>query len=126
MKAALAALYLILGPLDATVVSVHDGDTFTAHVYTWPGEVKETNVRVLGIDAPEMHGACPDAAKKARDRLADLLSHGRITLKNIRPDKYGGRVEAYVYVEGVPVDETLVKENLVHPYGGGTRKEWCP
>ncbi|HAP10121.1 MAG TPA: nuclease, partial [Afipia sp.] len=42
------------------VVRVVDGDTFEARVHLWPGLEMTTRVRLRGIDAPEMKGACAE------------------------------------------------------------------
>lgn len=128
LLAASVALTVIAGPIDAKVVSVYDGDSFTALVYTWPGEVHETEVRVLGIDTPEIKGKCEaekKAAIKARDRAKELLHLGMVKLYGIRKDKYGGRVEAYVEVEGERLDQILIKEGLARLYNGEHRAGWC-
>jgi endonuclease YncB( thermonuclease family) len=86
------------GPVDATVVDVLDGDTFLAEAHVWPGQVIEINIRVRGIDAPEMKSRCEAervAALKARDALADLVGES-VRISNIGSAKYYGRVLADV------------------------------
>jgi endonuclease YncB( thermonuclease family) len=127
LLAALITAKVIAGPIEATVESVYDGDTFTAKIYTWPGEVHESEVRVLGVDTPEIHGKCDaekDAAQKAKARMIELLK-GKILLYGIREDKYGGRVEAYVEVDGKRVDHILIEEGLGRLYMGEHRPGWC-
>ncbi len=46
------------GPYRADVVSVYDGDTFTADIHVFPGLTYRRAVRVAGIDTPEIRGKC--------------------------------------------------------------------
>lgn len=116
------------GPIPADVLSVYDGDTFTARAHIWPGHYVETSVRVLGIDTPEIRGKCQreiDLAIKARNRARELLGTSA-QLRQIEPDKYGGRVDAYVTLgDGRDLAEVLISETLGRPYDGGKRKGWC-
>ena len=119
----------MIGVFLATVLSVYDGDTFTARVPVWDGVEIVTAVRVRGIDTPEIKGKC--AAEKAtalaaRDRLRVLLASGQVQLFHVEPDKYGGRVDADVSVAGSPVAAVLIAEGLARPYTGGARQGWCP
>ena len=47
------ALFLAL-TVPATVVSVYDGDTIKVKAEHWPGHTWTGNVRVLGVDTPEL------------------------------------------------------------------------
>jgi micrococcal nuclease len=81
------------GPVEATVLDVLDGDTFLAEAHVWPGQVIEVNVRVRGIDAPEMKSRCEAehiAALKARKALIELIGE-RVRISNIGSAKYYGR-----------------------------------
>lgn len=116
------------GPVAVSVVAVLDGDTFLADAHVWPGSTVRTNVRIRGIDAPEMRGRCDgerDAAHAARDALAGLVSGRRVEIRNIGGAKYYGRVLADVYVSRGSVAERLVAARLVRPYSGGRRQSWC-
>ena len=83
----------------AEVVHVIDGDTFEARVAVWPGLEINTRVRLRGIDAPELQARCDDEwvrAQAARDALETILAQGEVTIAQVTPDKYGGRVDAEV------------------------------
>lgn len=120
---------IIPGPVIAYVVSVYDGDTFTADAHVWPGHYINTGVRVLGVDTPEIKGKCPEEislAQKARDYVNGLLTKAQVVeLHNIQTDKYGGRVEADVYVDGENLAELITKSGLGRPYEGEKRPGWC-
>jgi endonuclease YncB( thermonuclease family) len=93
-----------LGPhtVGAGAVRVHDGDTFST-VYG--------KVRLRGVDAPELHDARGEAARR---RLAALLASGPITIVPRLEDIYG-RTVADVYVGGRNVAAVLCAEGFDKP-----------
>lgn len=117
------------GPVAATVLNIIDGDTFLADAQVWPGQFVRVNVRIRGIDAPEMKSRCAgehDAALRARDALAELIGDDAVSISNIGGAKYYGRVLADVETQqGVPVAEEMLGRSLVRPYDGGRRAGWC-
>lgn len=101
----------------AEVVSVYDADTIRLDIdlgfKTW---LKNTPVRLLGIDAPEIRGPEREAGLIARDALRRLFEEhpGRVMIRTARDStgKYG-RWLAEVYVwTGEQWDS--VNEMLVH------------
>lgn len=119
---------ILPGPVEAEILSVYDGDTFTARVHIWIRQFVDTAVRVEGMDTPEIKGECQaeaDLAVKARDRAVELLGT-KATLSDIRNDKYGGRVDAIVTLQdGRRLSDVLISEKLARPYSGGNRTSWC-
>lgn len=116
----LYALVLVLGVLD--------GDSFRARVQVWPGVFTDTVVRVSGIDAPEIAGKCPAekaAAQSAKLHLAELLTDGKVRLSSVRNDKFGGRVDAVVTVDGLSVADLMLAAKMARPYDGNARGSWC-
>lgn len=111
------------------VVRVVDGDTFEARVHLWPGLEMMTRVRLRGIDAPEMKGACAEElrmAETASEALRTLLAGGDVAIFNIGPDKYGGRVVADAATRRTPsVSGALLASGHARPYQGGKRGGWC-
>jgi micrococcal nuclease len=124
-----SAAKLFRGPVEATVLEVLDGDTFLAEAIVWPGHTVRVNVRIRGIDAPEMKARCGAeriAAERAREALALLFGEDPIAVSNISGAKYYGRVLADVTTaEGQGVASVLLREKLVRPYDGGRRDAWC-
>ncbi|WP_244425359.1 thermonuclease family protein [Pseudaminobacter salicylatoxidans] len=100
------------GPVAARVVEVLDGDTFVADAHVWPGQTVRVNIRIRGIDAPEMKSRCVrehSAAIEAREALAGLLEDGEVSISNIGGAKYYGRVLADVSTrDGSAVGEILL------------------
>ena len=117
------------GPVEAVVVKVLDGDTFVADATVWPGQTIRVNIRIRGIDAPEMKARCDAerlAALRARDELVLLLGHDPVAITNIAGAKYYGRVLADVAnAQGEQVGPLLVDRDLARAYGGGRREGWC-
>jgi len=117
------------GPVEATVIEVIDGDTFLAEAHVWPGHSVTVNIRIRGIDAPEMKSRCGterDAALRARATLGELIAKGSVSLTNIGGAKYYGRVLADVATpEGLSLGPELLDRALVRPYRGGKRDGWC-
>lgn len=118
----------MIGSFLALVLSVTDGDTFKARIPVWDNVEVITAVRLAGIDTPELKGKCASEkalALKAKARLAELLT-GTITISDVKPDKFAGRVDAIVTANGQEVAGILVAEGLARPYTGGARGSWCP
>ena len=114
-------------PVD--VVRTIDGDTCEAVVHLWPGLDMTTRVRLRGIDAAEMKASCPEEfrlAKAASARLRDLLAEGGVTISNIGPDKYNGRVLADAATAQTPdVSASMLAGGYARSYHGGHRGSWC-
>jgi micrococcal nuclease len=111
----------------ADVVKIHDGDSILVDAHPWPGMTIRINVRVRGIDSPEIRGKCEaekKAARKARDRMAELVKGG-VRLENISLGKYAGRVVADAISKSGTVAVILINEGLARPYAGGKRTGWC-
>ena len=114
----------------AVVDYVIDGDTFAAAVSLDDDISVTVRVRLLNIDAPEINGSCVyeiEMAHRAKDRLSKILGAGdMVDLRNIKDDKYLGRIDANVILsDGRDVGDVLVDENLARPYDGGKRLPWC-
>ena len=92
---------------------------------------KPLGARLLGGDAPELYSArCPEErqlATAARDRLAELLASGRVTLwTRGELDRYG-RLLVHADAAGVDAMATLLEEGHARPYDGRSpRTSWCP
>jgi len=117
------------GRQSAQVLYVIDGDTFEARVHLWQGLDITTRVRLRGVDAPELEAQCfkeSRMAQAARNALKGLLAEGGVTIFNVGPDKYNGRVVADVATRATPnVSDALIAAGHGRPYGGGRRAGWC-
>ena len=119
----------ILGPVKADVVRVVDGDTIKVNAHVWNDIRVMTSVRVLGVDTPELRGKCfkeKEMAVAAKQFVIDTISNEPIYLRNIKTDKFGGRVLAEVYLgNGHSLSEMLIQSKHGREYNGGKRKGWC-
>ena len=119
----------LYGFYPAEVLRVIDGDTVEMRVAIWLGQDVTTQVRMRGIDAPELRARCGEErtrAEAAKTRLEALLKTGALYLTDVGYDKYGTRVVARI-VDATSADlgATLVSEGLARPYAGGKRAGWC-
>jgi len=117
------------GPVFGDVLDVLDGDTIAVRMKVWIGQEVETHVRLAGIDAPELRGKCASErarAAAAKRALADLLADGKVTLYNIRLEKYAGRVLAQATnTEGDVLAQKMMDNGHARPYQGAKRQGWC-
>lgn len=120
----------VANAVPARVGYIVDGDTFAGIVKLQDDIEISVRVRLRNVDTPELHGECAGEivmANMARERLAQLLAVGStIDLRNIKDDKYLGRIDANVILpDGRDVGDVLVSEKLGRPYSGGRRASWC-
>lgn len=120
---------LFAEPLQAKTDYIFDGDTFSAQVHLENGAKISVRVRIRNIDAPEIHGECDyeiQLAQMARQRLSALLPKGTIVmLDNIKDDKYLGRIDALVDLDGRDLGKIMIDGKLARKYNGGKRMPWC-
>lgn len=114
-----------------TYVKNYDADTITVDIpHLHPLIGKSMNIRVKGVDTPEIRtkNKCEkDKARHAKKLVTNLLKKAqRIDLKNIERGKYF-RIVADVYIDGKSLTHFLVKNGLGYPYQGGTKRkvDWC-
>jgi endonuclease YncB( thermonuclease family) len=128
----------------ARVVSIHDADTITCvfNIHDFENKFYKFNIRLAGIDSPEITSKNKDLqnlAIQAKNRLFQIITTTNyeiyikkeqkeldrlldqevylIFLKCMKFDKYG-RVLADIYnneLDESSINETLLKEKLVYP-----------
>ena len=88
------------------VATVYDGDTLTL--------ANGEKLRLIGIDAPEIHEE-ESYAIESRDFLRALLLDQKVSYEQDKTerDKYG-RLLVYLYVEDVLINERMVEVGLAH------------
>ena len=108
------------------VVKVYDGDTITiaskipvpdSPLYRFP-------VRLSGIDCAEIKGSNADEKKMAiiaRNELMNLIYQKKVTLQNIKTEKYG-RILADIYLNDLHLNTYMLKNRLAVEYNGKTKK----
>lgn len=124
----------ISGPISGTLTKIVDGDTLGVIITPWLYTSVRTNVRIAGIDTPEIRRPkCPEeralghlAVEHVTQMLGSIDSAPSLTLANIVPDKFGGRIVAQVTTaNGVDIAQSLLDAALAQPYDGGTKPVWC-
>jgi micrococcal nuclease len=114
------------------VIKVYDGDTITI-ASKMPYEnspLFRFNVRLYGIDTPEIKGKNENEktlAKKARDSLSQLIMNKNVTLQNVKNEKYG-RILADVYLGELHLNKWMIDQSFAVEYDGKTKENpvsWC-
>lgn len=118
------------GPVAAHVTRVIDGDTAEVEAHVWVRQSLDIRVRLADIDAPEIgsHAGCDferRKAEEARKYLTSLIEDKDVELTAIKDDKYGGRVDANMQVNGRDVSDLMLKKHLALAYDGGHKTPWC-
>lgn len=118
------------------VTSIYDGDTFSINLPGLPTELNPVKIRLRGVDTPERGGKAKCESERVRADAARAFTvkqiartQGRVVIGNLDWDKYGGRIDADVYV-GPAGNERLVDLLIQNGYGreyhGEARtKGWC-
>lgn len=113
------------------VVDVIDGDTITINT---ENESKLINrlglkIRLRGIDTPEKKGKCrkeKELAIEATKLLKSLVYGKSVILKDVKWDKFGGRINAKIFIDNVNIGQELLKNKLAVEYFGEKKsKDWC-
>lgn len=113
------------------VVGVTDGDTLTIVLPGLPAPLNPVAVRLRRADAPESGGRAKCAAERELAEQATrftrraIATARRIEFAQPRWDKYGGRIDAEVWVDGESLADRLIAAGLARHYDGGRRGGWC-
>ena len=107
------------------VIKTYDGDTITiaAKLPYENSPIYRFNVRLNGIDTPEIKGSSEEErsmAIKSRDALHELIYGKIITLKNVDTEKYG-RVLADIWLDEIHVNQWLLDNKYAVKYDGGKK-----
>ena len=107
----------------------YDGDTCYVTMPALPKSLSKMTVRILGIDTPELRGKCSkekELAMQARIFANKTFREARtIEFKDLKWDKYGGRILSNVYLDGYLYADMIINEQLARPYDGGKKEGWC-
>ena len=119
----------IAGPVPARPLRVVDGDTVRVEALIWIGQSVEVNVRLAGVDAPEIFKPGCAAEREQGRRAAAfveamLAGEGAAALYDVEADKYGGRVVARMETaQGEDIGASLIATGLAAPIA--ERRDWC-
>ena len=125
----------------AKILDIYDADTITVCIFLEGFNYVRINVRLYGIDTPELRGDEKAEGIKARNYLIKLLTDITIdndtyTRNDIRElinkdicmvdelfgdfDKYG-RPLGTIYKDGIDINQLLIKDGYAKEYFGGTK-----
>ena len=106
----------------ADVVRVVDGDTIDVDIdlgfYVW---MRSQRIRLLGIDAPEMHGETKAAGDAATEYLEGLIGGKTIILHTVKGKDEADRHDSFgrwlgvVYLNGVDINEEMLRSGHAVP-----------
>jgi micrococcal nuclease len=107
----------------------YDGDTCYVVAKTLPDTLRNMSIRILGIDTPEIRADCTeekDLALQGRAFANDMFRNANnIEFRNLKWDKYGGRILADVYIDGMSYKHEIIEAGLAREYDGGKKLGWC-
>lgn len=103
----------------AKVLSVYDGDTIRVEIdlgfgMKWSGDGKGVQIRLFGINSPEIKGNEKNSGILSRDWLRSQIEGKEIILKTIKDstEKYGRYLGIVFTPEGENLNESLVSKGL--------------
>lgn len=118
---------------DYKITRVIDGDTVEFEAPFLPKPLPpKLSLRIYGVDTPEKkgHAQCEleySLAEEASEYTRSLVNKAksrRIVIKQW--DKYGGRVDGDVILDGKSLRTYLLNQGFAHVYYGNTQKpSWC-
>jgi micrococcal nuclease len=113
------------------VIGIKDGDTLSVNLPGLPSPLNPVAVRLRSVDTPESGGRAKCASeRKLAERATRFTRQAIATARRIefeQPswDKYGGRIDADVWVDGDLLSDQLISAGLARRYDGGKRAGWC-
>jgi len=117
-------------------IRIIDGDTIALNVENEKPLIQKIglSVRIRGIDTPEKgkkakcdkERALAEQATKFVNELIGVMGQNELLLSKVRWDKFGGRIDAFVKVNGVDIGKSLIRRGLAVEYDGEKKtKDWC-
>lgn len=122
----------LLGAVESHVYPVKeyrviDGDTIEVTLDLGFNLTKQTNVRLNGVNTPEIRGDEREAGLVVKQFVEEFLQGKEIQCQWLDEDKYGGRFIGMVYVDGESLGIILVEKNYAKVYDGrGSMPRFSP
>jgi endonuclease YncB( thermonuclease family) len=114
------AVALLCWIVNAQPVRVIDGDTFVAIASVWLASAGDQTVvervRVLGVNAPELHGATKAAGEAAKAFTEQWLAGGAIRLEVCQRDSFGRLLATVMRADGRDLTEDLIAAGMGVPF----------
>lgn len=119
----------LFGPYRATVIEVVDGDTLRLNVNVWPKLYEKTLFRIVGVNAPEIHGKVSDCEKTVGQAakaftVAFAPAEAEVIISGVKLEKYG-RALGHLSVNGQDLGKALLAAGHARSYNGGRKEFWC-
>jgi micrococcal nuclease len=104
----------------AKVLEIYDADTIRVELnlgfgLVWGGsDNRGVEIRLYGLNAPEMKGSDKNKGTISRDKLREQLLNQEITLKTIKDksEKFGRYLGIIIKEDGTNINEWLINEGL--------------
>ncbi len=111
MKRILIALWVCTSAYawELPIVEVIDGDTIKTEIVCMPKDLRTFSIR--------------EQATELTKSIA--LGNERMTVTDCKHDKFGGRLDCNVEINGIDVATTLIQHGLAREYWGEKKKSWC-
>lgn len=102
----------------ATIRSIYDGDTIRADIDLGFGVIlHDQQLRLYGINAPEMHGESREAGLLARNALREKISAMTVILRTHRDKKEKfGRWLADIYLGDTHINAWMIDRGFAVKY----------
>ena len=98
---------------NAKLIRVVDGDTIVVLIDFGLGLTQPWHVRLLGINAPELNTV---EGKTARSFLTSIIESKPLTVRSVRFDKYGGRIDGDVFAGDINLSQTMINNGMAVKY----------
>ena len=101
----------------AKVIRIYGGDTITVLVDLGFSLTQKMNIRLYGINTPEIRGEERPEGLISRDYLRSLITDKDVIIETFK-DKTGkyGRMLATIYLDDLNVNEHLITEGYAEKY----------
>jgi endonuclease YncB( thermonuclease family) len=131
-----ASIQPVVGKHQWKILEVVDSDTIRVDFQltddNYPVVLRKWLVRVLGANTAEKGNraecdAEKELSKKSMERVTNLITNptNDIVIIPYHWDKFGGRFDAKVLVNGNDLAETLISEGLAQTYYGEKKESFC-
>ena len=122
--------FKLTGEYKCIVQCIYDGDTPTICLEVFPGKFYAFNVRLYGIDTPEVRGESREQGLLAREKLIELCTDNKDFSLNKKilkvyiheqQDKYN-RPLATLYYNEMDINNELISSGHAKEYFGGKKE----
>lgn len=117
---------------DFPITRVIDGDTIEFEADFLPPPLEKTLLlRIYGVDTPEKSFRAQCHKEENKGELATKFTESLVLNSKVRRvvikqwDKFGGRVDGDLILDGMSLRESLLEKGYARPYYGEKKQSWC-